>query len=232
LSSRFSRLVSFGIAGALALALAFGSGQARVDAQAPPAPPVPNGTPNPPSNTPPPANNVTPLPSNAPVPTVTATPSPTPEPEGRHHRRRPAPEPEASADPSATPTSPAFSTLDGTWETQVQYIDRTDYSYLVIKQNDTGELFGEWRVGGKKYPLSGSYDGRLIRLEVQEPTGALTFSGYVEGATDMIGTIDFLHGKGDPTPFTAEHRAAPKNPFKRDATPVPASIPTPLPKKP
>ncbi len=215
MSSRFSRqLVPFGIAGALALALAFTPGGARVDAQAPPAPPVPNGTPNPPSNTPPPANNATPLPSDAPIPT--STPSATPEPEGRHHRRRPAPEPEASADPSATPTSPAFSTLDGTWETQVQYIDKTDYSYLVIKQNDTGELGGEWRVNGKKYPLTGSYDGRLIRLEVQEPTGPLTFSGYVEGATDMIGTIDFLHGKGDPTPFTAEHRAAPKNPFKKD----------------
>jgi hypothetical protein len=36
----------------------------------------------------------------------------------------------------------------------------------------------------------------------------------------MVGTIDFGQGKVDPTPFTAEHRAAPKNPFRKDDTPT------------
>ena len=115
---------------------------------------------------------------------------------------------------------------------QLQYIDHTDYSYLVVHQNATGELSGEWRVSGKQYPFDGSYDGRLIRVLVKEPTGNLTWSGYVEGASDMVGTIDFGQGKADPTPFTAEHRAAPKNPFRKDepprkrsATPSPSPSP-------
>jgi hypothetical protein len=203
----------------LALAVAFAPGHARVDAQnQPPPPPVPNGTPVPPVTTPQAAGNATPLPSNAPIPTSAPSALPTvsaaPEGRGRRHRA-PAASPEPS--PSATPTSPAFATLDGTWETQVQYIDRTDYSYLIIKQNATGEISGTWKVSGKEYPFDGSYDGRLIRLLVKEPSGNLTWSGYVEGATDMVGTIDFGQGKADPTPFTAEHRAAPKNPFKKDA---------------
>jgi hypothetical protein len=214
------RFVSFTISSALALAVAFAPGPALVNAQVgPPPPPVPNGTPQPPVTTPPPAGNVTPLPSGAPIPTTAPSlaPLPSASPEGRGRRRRresssASPEPS----PSATPTSPAFATLDGTWETQVQYIDHTDYSYLVIKQNATGELSGVWRVNGKQYPFDGSYDGRLIRLLVREPSANLTFSGYVEGASDMVGTIDFNPGKADPTPFTAEHRAPAKNPFKRD----------------
>jgi hypothetical protein len=164
-----------------------------------------------------------PIPSNAPSAAAAATPAETPTPGGRHRRREsPTSSATSSPEPSATPTSPAFATLDGTWEVQVQYIDHTDYSYLVVKQNGTGELAGTWRVNGKQYPFDGSYDGRLIRVLVKEPTGNLTWSGYVEGASDMVGTIDFGQGKADPTPFTAEHRAAPKNPFKKEA-PTPKS---------
>ncbi len=217
------QFVPLGIMGALALALAFSPGHGRADAQSagPPAPPVPNGTPNPPSTTPLPAGNATPLASNAPIPSD-ASPSASPSSGGRH-RRRAEPASTPSPEPSATPTSPAFATLDGTWETQLQYIDRTDYSYLVVKQNATGELSGFWRVGTQQYPLTGSYDGRLIRLQVKEAATSLTWSGYVEGASDMVGTIDF--GKGDPTPFTAEHRAAPKNPFKKEPKTGPSAPP-------
>ncbi|MBD5655324.1 MAG: hypothetical protein IAI50_09090, partial [Candidatus Eremiobacteraeota bacterium] len=113
----------------------------------------------------------------------------------------------AAPAPSATPTSPAFSTLDGTWEVQLQFIDHTEYSYLVIHQIGTSELSGAWRVAGKDYPFDGSYDGRLIRMLVKKPTGNVTMSGYVEGASDMVGTADFGL-KGDPPPFTAEHRGS------------------------
>jgi hypothetical protein len=218
-----NRFVSLACAGAVALGVAFAPANVPANAQSgPPPPPVPNGTPVPPVTTPQAAGNPTPLPSNLPIPSSAPSPAitPTPEPSespGRHgRRRRPAPEATAEPSPSATPTSPAFATLDGTWETQVQYIDHTDYSYLVIKQNPTGEITGMWRVSGKEYPFDGSYDGRLIRLLVKEPSGNLTWSGYVEGASDMVGTIDFGQGKVDPTPFTAEHRAAPKNPFRKD----------------
>jgi hypothetical protein len=213
------RFVSATVASTLALAVAFAPGPHRVSAQSgPPPPPVPNGSPLQPVTTPQAAGNPAALPSNAPIPTSapSAFPSAAPSTEGRgrRHRRESSASPEPS--PSATPTSPAFATLDGTWETQVQYIDRTDYSYLVIKQNATGEISGLWRVNGKAYPFDGSYDGRLIRLLVKEPSGNLTWSGYVEGASDIVGTIDFGQGKADPTPFTAEHRAAAKNPFKKE----------------
>jgi len=214
------RFVPLTIATAVALGVAFAPGHAHVDAQVvgPPGPPVPNGTPVAPSTTPQPNGNPTPLSSGAPIPsnapTVSATASGAPEGRGRRRRRESEASPEPS--PSATPTSPAFATLDGTWETQVQYIDHTDYSYLVIKQAGTGVLSGNWRVNGKLYPFDGSYDGRTIRLLVKEPTVNLTWSGYVEGASDMVGTIDFGQGKADPTPFTAEHRAGPKNPFKKE----------------
>jgi len=224
------RFVSQTIAG-VALATAF-TGYAGVNAQvAPPPPPVPNGTPNLPSNTPQPAGTpATPLPSTAPIPSNaptaaggTTSPSPSPAPSRRRHRETSS---AASPEPSATPTSPAFATLDGTWEVQLQYIDHTDYSYLVIHQNATGELAGVWRTSGKEYPFDGSYDGRLIRVLVKEPAGNLTWSGYVEGASDMVGTIDLGQGKADPTPFTAEHRAAAKNPFKKQG-PAPAATPSP-----
>jgi len=224
---RFShRYGPFAVASAIALAVAFAPGRSSVDAQVggPPPPPVPNGTGNPALTTPAPQGSATSLPSNAPIPTSapsgSASPAPSSTPAfGGRRRRRETPSSTPSPEPSGTPTSPAFATLDGTWEVQLQYIDHTDYSYLVVHQNGTGELSGEWRVSGKQYPFDGSYDGRLIRVLVKEPTGNLTWSGYVEGASDMVGTIDFGQGKADPTPFTAEHRAAPKNPFRKDEAP-------------
>ena len=215
--------MSFSLASVFALAASLVSGGIRVDAQVqgPPPPPVPNGTPNLPSTTPVPAGTGGSLPSSAPIPTTAPSGTPTSTPGGRR-RRRESPSTPSSPEPSATPTSPAFATLDGTWEVQVQYIDHTDYSYLVVHQNGTGELAGSWRVNGKLYPFDGSYDGRLLRLLVKEPSGNLTWSGYVEGASDMVGTIDFGQGKADPTPFTAEHRAAPKNPFKKEPKESPA----------
>jgi len=147
------------------------------------------------------------------VPTATPTGSPAAEGRGRK-RARPAPAASASPgnpEPSATPTSPAFATLDGTWEVQLQYIDHTEYSYLTIVQGTAGTISGTWKLAGTtSYPFEGTYDGRVIRMTVKEPIGNVTMSGYVEGASDMVGIVDLSLGKRDPTAFTAEHRASSK----------------------
>jgi len=153
-----------------------------------------------------------------PEPAPTASPSPTPAPRGRRGRHsRPAASASATPTPppapTATPTSPAFATLDGTWEVQAQYIDHTDYSYFVLKQESSGMLAGEWRVQKQVFQLTGTYDGRIIRFTASEPKVKVVFSGYVEGAQDMIGLIDFGVAKSDGTPFTAEHRPSPGHGF-------------------
>lgn len=144
------------------------------------------------------------------VPTAT----PTPEPRGHKKRGRAAAATPTDApgnpEPTATPTSPAFATLDGTWEVQLQFIDRTEYSYFAITQGAAGSISGTWKVSGKAYPFEGTYDGRLIRIVAKEPAKNVTISGYVEGASDMVGTFDLTNGKVDPTAFTAEHRPGSK----------------------
>jgi hypothetical protein len=178
----------------LGTALAFAT---RAGAQAPPPPPVPNP-------------NATPVPALTLAP-ATPSPTPTPAPHGRH-REPPKPAASGPATPTPTPTSPAFATLDGTWEVQVQYIDKTLYSYFDLKQSPSGELTGRWRRDGKLYPLEGSYDGRNFKMVVTTPNGDYNLSGFVEAASDMIGLIDDGKGK-DGIPFTAEHRAAQSHNF-------------------
>ncbi len=230
-------LWSLGCAGALALAVALGpESGSRAGAQpAPPPPPQPNAT-----LTSIPANSPTALPSGVPVPTAepsagppTAAPSTAPAPRrrGRHAgSSAPAGPSTPAPEPTATPTSPAFATLDGTWEVQLQYIDRTEYSYLSLVQATGGTLSGVWHMSGKnapRYPITGTYDGRLIRLNAVEPVGPVAFNGYVEGASDMIGLVTFgasaAAAATTPSPaapvaplaandgvaFTAEHRGAP-----------------------
>jgi len=195
----------FGLAAAAVLAAALFPGAERAGAQAtPPPPPVPGDA------SPFPSPDANPEPSGGPSPEATEAPR------GRHHRGGTAPESSTSPEPSPTPTSPAFATLDGTWEMQLQYIDHTDYSYLTIAQKDQ-TLSGTWRISKSvQYPLEGTYDGRLIRMLVKENNGAVTLSGYVEGATDMVGILDAGNGVTPNIAFTAEHRASQKSsPFKK-----------------
>jgi len=93
---------------------------------------------------------------------------------------------------------------------QLQYPDRTEYSYLVVAQKDGGALDGVWRIGSKEYPFEGTYDGRLIRMLVKMPQGDVTMSGYVEGGSDMVGIVDLTNGHTAATAFTAEHRPSKK----------------------
>ncbi|MEO6991804.1 MAG: hypothetical protein ABI346_09840 [Candidatus Baltobacteraceae bacterium] len=164
-----------------------------------------------PVTTPPPP----PTPGASALPTLAPTSSPTPAP-SRKRGRVPPPEagPTATPAPTATPTSPAFSTLDGSWEVQVQRIDRTTYSRFEIRQT-ASILSGSWVVDKVNYPLEGTFDGRLFRMSVKLPAGAYALNGYVENSTDMVGVLD--NGKGEipfvnPIAFTAEHRA-PYNPL-------------------
>jgi len=168
------------------------------------------------------AQNVPPVATPTPAPQVTLnpvppSPTPAPTPAPKRGRRGSTPASPKTPEPTATPTSPAFASLDGTWEVQVQYMDRTTYSYFDLHQTaDT--LGGNWRYQGKSYPLDGTYDGRLIRMVVKIGSANVTLSGYVENASDMVGLVDFGNGKN--IAFTAEHRAAPnKNLLKRGVEP-------------
>lgn len=182
----------FGAAVACALLMAYFGG-AGAWAQVVPPNPVP-------TQTPPPNVPLNPVPP-------TASPSPTPQPGRRRGARPSASATPKGPEPTPTPTSPAFASLDGTWEVQVQYSDHTTYSYFDLVQT-TNTLSGDWRYQGKKDVLDGTYDGRLIKMVVKLPSGSVTLSGYVENSTDMVGLVDFNDGK-TPVAFTAEHREPP-----------------------
>ena len=102
---------------------------------------------------------------------------------------------------------------------QLQYLDGTSYSYLTIAQQPTGTITGVWKIEGKDNPFEGTYDGRLIRMLVKRTTGNVTMSGYVEGASDMVGLVDFGGANTTGVAFTAEHRGGGKGSiFKKTTT--------------
>ncbi|GAC1568450.1 MAG: hypothetical protein NVS2B3_12140 [Vulcanimicrobiaceae bacterium] len=216
---RPQRLVlSLALCGATAV-VAFGPSAAtgaRAQPATPPPPPAPNST----TRLATPTANASPVPASAALPTASHAAAPAPK--GRKRGRAASPSESASPgatanpEPSATPTSPAFASLDGTWEFQLQYIDRTEYSYLTIAQGTAGAISGSWKLTGSTvYPFQGTYDGRAIRMVAKGPKGDITLTGYVEGASDMVGLVNFgttMPGAkpSDGTAFTAEHRPSPK----------------------
>lgn len=207
MTARTRRSLSVVLAAAFAGGAALAGVGVSAQAPSPPPPPIPSSSPVTLPGTPQPVPTVagppSPLPSVTPLPAVTLPPSNAPK--GRRGAPRAG---SASPAPTATPTSPAFATLDGTWELQVQYLDHTAYSYLVLRQKES-TLSGFWRQGKTETPLEGTYDGRLIRLTVKAATGDISFAGYVENGSDMVGEVDF--GKAGQVAFTAEHRGE-KNP--------------------
>lgn len=144
---------------------------------------------------------------------ASAAPSPVPTPTGRPRRGRRAPRPETSgspgASPSETPEPPQFTTLDGTWEIELQPpLQRlADYSYLTIVAKGAN-LTGTWVHGAKQIhsAMTGTFDGRLISMTVTLPGGsAANFAGYVENFDNMVGM--YRTSDKDPgTAFTGEHR--------------------------
>jgi hypothetical protein len=151
-------------------------------------------------------------PSAAPIPALTPVATPAPEPTAAPTPRRRGHSDEPPDMPSAGPTSPAFATLDGTWEVQLQFIDRTEYSHFTLKQSGQ-TISGTWNVDKDAYPLEGTYDGRQFKFTVKEPATTLQLSGYVETASDMVGII--VHEKGENSVFTASHRIPIKPIFGR-----------------
>ncbi|MGA2395832.1 MAG: hypothetical protein ABSH03_21045 [Candidatus Lustribacter sp.] len=145
--------------------------------------------------------------SNNPTPVPSSPPSP------QRGRRRPNPNasgsPNPKASPSETPEPPQFNTLDGVWEIELQPLGQRLATYSHVDIAATGaNLTGYYQTAGSKgpkYPMTGSFDGRLISMTVTMPTGNATFNGYVETFADMVGV--YKKNDADPgTAFTAEHR--------------------------
>ncbi|GAC1411971.1 MAG: hypothetical protein NVSMB64_22130 [Candidatus Velthaea sp.] len=200
---------SLGLVAIAVLALASGTVSlaqtAPAPALTPPPPPQPNvnatlgpifGTPGP-----------TPLPSTAPVPTSPASDAPRKGKKGAAVPAASSPAPSATA--TDTPEPPQFQSMDGVWEVQMQPLDgtRTKYSHLYVTQKGN-DLTGTWKKDDNKtsVPFTGTFDGRLFKLNLSDATKTLTFSGYAENFSDMVGIWSDGDPKHDGVPFTASHR--------------------------
>jgi hypothetical protein len=191
--------------GLAALALG-GTAAAQVGQQAPstpPPPPPPNGsvaTPGTLIGTPAPAGT-------APALAIPSA-SPSPAPAGRRGRRNATPAPSPEASPSDTPEPPQFQTMDGVWEVQLQppLTARAIYSHLYITQKGD-QLTGTWvRDNKTKVPFTGTFDGRLFKLNLTDGKSTWTMAGYAENFGDMVGLLTTADPKDKGTPFTAAHR--------------------------
>jgi hypothetical protein len=140
-----------------------------------------------------------------------ANPLATPSAGPRRGRR--APNPNASGSPSPapsdTPEPPQFTTLDGIWEIELQPVGKRLATYWHLSVNTTGaNIIGYFQTGRKKdkYPMTGTFDGRLISMTVTMPDGTTpTFTGYVESFGDMVGLYR-TSDKDSGTAFTGQHR--------------------------
>ena len=171
----------------------------------PPPPPPPNGsvaTPGTLIGTPAPA--ATPAKAG---PTITPAPAASQAPPGRRGRRSNTPEPAAS--PSDTPEPPQFATMDGVWEVQLQPLTgngRAIYSHFRLAQKGD-QITGTWtRENNQNVSFTGTFDGRLFKLNAVDGKTTWTFSGYAENNSDMVGLLQTADPKDRGTPFTASHR--------------------------
>jgi outer membrane protein assembly factor BamB len=137
----------------------------------------------------------------------TPAPAPTQAPPGRRGRRSSTPEPSPGA--SDTPEPPQFSTMDGVWEVQLQPLTgngRAIYSHFNFTQKGD-QITGTWtRENNQKVPFTGTFDGRLFKLNAADGKTTWTFSGYAENNSDMVGLLATADPKDKGTPFTASHR--------------------------
>jgi hypothetical protein len=110
--------------------------------------------------------------------------------------------------PTTTPEPPQFDTLDGIWEVELQPIGRRLAVYQHLSITTTGATIGGYLETKKnvRAPMTGTFDGRLISMNVTLPDGTTTtLNGYVETFADMVG-IYRANDKDAGTAFTAEHR--------------------------
>jgi hypothetical protein len=119
----------------------------------------------------------------------------------------PAASPTASPPPEGTEIPPDANRvgISGVWEIQIQQDSGpVVYTHFKLTQNGTA-LTGQYLdTNGKKYPLSGTVDGKNVRVVVTMPSGsALIFSGEVDAGTDMAGV---LQTATNAVGFTAAYR--------------------------
>lgn len=155
--------------------------------------------------------------------TAAATPTPPPAP--------PAPNATAAPRVKATPAPPKDTTdedanrvgISGVWEVALQGPTGVQYTHFKLTQNGT-ILTGQYLDGsGKKFPVTGTIDGKSVRLIVTL-SGAppLLFTGTEDGNTDMVGTLD---NSKDVIGFTAAYR--PKYKWVDNLTPGTGGIGNP-----
>jgi hypothetical protein len=113
-----------------------------------------------------------------------------------------------TAKPKSTPAPPKEEAnrvgVTGVWEVAIQNTSGVVYTHFKLAQNGavlTGQYLDD---KGKKFPLTGTIDGKNVRLVVTMPDGtALVFNGSQDGGTDMVGTLDTAK---DLVGFTASYR--------------------------
>jgi len=172
------------IAAAAAIALAgfqagTGNAQAQAAPTAPPPPPAPGAT-------------AMPLPPG-PLPTAqgsTATIT--------------IPQKKAKATPAPPKDEPNRVGLSGVWEVALQQPSGVAYAHFKLTQSGsilTGTYMDD---KNRRFPVSGSLDGKDVRLVVSLPNGSdLIFKGTEDANTDMVGTLDI---SSNVIGFTAAYR--------------------------
>lgn len=181
--------LSVAAAAMLAPLLAHSPANAQSAATPPPAPPLPSA-------------QATYAPTPAPTPVL--PPGALPTPAGNS-----ATVPIGGKKTAATPAPPKDTDenrvgISGVWEVAIQRPDGVVYTHFKLTQTGTvltGEYLDE---KGKKFPLSGTIDGKNVRVIVTLPgTAPLLFNGSQDGGTDMVGTLDSTK---DIVGFTAAYR--------------------------
>lgn len=162
------------------------------------------------------AQTATPPPA-PPAPNATAAPTlppgtlPAP---GSSQPMQPAPKGTATPAPPKDPDTNRVG-ISGVWEVAIQEPSQVMYTHFKLEQKGA-VLTGQYLDGdGKKFPLSGSIDGKNVRVVVSLPNGtALIFNGTQDGGLDMVGTLDTSK---DIIGFTASYR--PKYKWIENLTP-------------
>jgi hypothetical protein len=116
-----------------------------------------------------------------------------------------APKPKGTATPAPPKDEEANRIgISGVWEVAIQQPDKVVYTHFKLQQKGT-VLTGQYLdADGKKFPLTGSIDGKNVRVVVSLPNGtALIFNGTEDGGLDMMGTLDTTK---DVVGFTAAYR--------------------------
>jgi hypothetical protein len=116
-----------------------------------------------------------------------------------------SPKPKGTATPAPPKDEDANRVgISGVWEVAIQQPDKVVYTHFKLEQKGT-VLTGQYLdADGKKFPLTGSIDGKNVRVVVSLSNGsALVFNGTQDAGLDMMGTLETSK---DVIGFTAAYR--------------------------